>query len=62
MQQNKKITGVLAVFMAATCCEAAPLEVSEPEWNEYKNLFDSDDNGAIDNGKLGDELRGRASQ
>jgi len=52
----------LAILMAATCCQASPLDgASEPEWNEYKNLLDTDASGAIDIGAYGDELRGRES-
>merc|ERR1719384_2749286 len=54
----------LAILMSATCCEAAPLQIgeSEPEWNEYKNLLDTDASGAIDIGTYGDERRGRPSE
>jgi len=54
----------LAILMAATCCEAAPLQIgeSEPKWDEYKNLLDTDASGSIDIGKYGDERRGRSSE
>ena len=55
-----KIASVLPALLAAT--NAVMLEQSNPEWFEYRNLLDTDDNGAIDDGALGDELRGRASE
>ena len=66
---QKKIALVLPTLIAAT--NAVLLEQrnkgpvapkSNPEWFEYRNLLDTDDNGAIDDGELGDELRGRASE
>ena len=55
-----KITSVLPALLAAA--NAIMLEQSNGEWFEYRNLLDTDDNGAIDDGALGNELRGRESQ